>query len=121
MPLTKIPKDEQLAPGDRVELHFKSSGMAWIKATQIVLLEQKFKGRTDWEIIGWETPVEQPTLLIMRAEIKKFVMEDNPELQQAGVGAVVTCAAIAGVIITAGIVYRLTLQETFLISVRRFY
>lgn len=124
MPLTKIDRNQALTRGDRVELHFVSSGMAWIKAVQIVQLEQAMEGRTDWRIIGWETPVEFPTLLIMRVEVLEG---KRPAGQTPGAtgewlatplvatAIIVTCASIAGVIITAGIVYNLTLKETFLV------
>ena len=39
----------------------------------------------------------------------------EPEIQTAGIGVVITCASIAAVIIAGGIVYNLTLKETFLI------
>lgn len=107
-----IDKDKPLNPGDRIELHFVSSGMAWIKAVQIVLLEQKFSGRKDFEIIGWETPVEQPTLLIMRAEIKSDRMQAGPELQTAGV---MTAAVIAAGVMGSMIVGYLTFKACYLI------
>jgi len=110
-----IDKDKPLNPGDRIELHFVSSGMAWIKAMQIVLLEQKMKGRKDWEITGWETPVDSPTLLIMRVEVLGGPRPvDEAPMQTAGAGVVITCASIAAVIIACGVVYSLTLKETFL-------
>lgn len=125
MPLEPIDRNKPLTRGDRVELHFKSSGMAWIKATQIVLLEQKFRGRDDWRITGWETPVEQPTLLIMRVEVLTGLRPEGETpgatgswlisgLVVTGSAVLITCASIAGLVILAGVVYNLTLQETFL-------
>ena len=118
MPRIEIDKDQVLNPGDRVELHFKSSGMAWIKAAQIALIDARLDGRDDWRIRSFETPEDQPTLIICTVEVLGNTEQqdtEEPEMQRAGVGVVVTCAAIAAVIITAGVVYSLTLQKTFLI------
>ena len=115
----EIDKDQVLNPGDRVELHFKSSGMAWIKAAQIAIIDARMDGREDWRIREFETPVDEPTLIICRIDILGNETPNDPyqnEVFAAGGGAVVTCAAIAAVIITAGVVYSLTLQKTFLIA-----
>jgi len=95
-----IDKDKPLTRGDRVEMHFVSSGMASIKALQIALLEQRFKSRADWNIIRFQTPDEYPTLLILTIEI----------LQET------TVAVVADMIITSGIVFELNLAETFLLN-----
>lgn len=114
----EIDENQVLNPGDRVELHFKSSGMAWIKAAQIALIDARLSNRDDWRIDSFETPDDQPTLIICTVRVLgKTAQQETagPERQEAGLGVVVTCAAIAGVIITAGVVYSLTLQKTFLI------
>lgn len=121
MAKVEIDKDQVLNPGDRVELHFKSSGMAWIKATQIAIIDARINKRDDWRIREFRTPEDQPTVIICVVEVlteeqrKAQEIEDQPELQTASAGAVITCTAIAGVIIAAGVVYSLTLQKTFLI------
>jgi len=123
-----IDKNQPLTRGDRVEMHFVSSGMAWIKAVQIALLDQRMANREDFVILNFETPVESPTLLIMRVEVLGGPRPagetpgatgswlQQPEPQTAGVGVVITCASIAAVIVAAGIVYHLTLRETFLLT-----
>lgn len=109
-----IDKDAPLNPGDRVELHFKSSGMAWIKAAQIAIIDARLSNRKDWRIKNFQTPVDQPTLLICTVEVLKDQPESEPEMQTAGVG--VTCAIIAATVVACGIVYGLTLQKSFLIA-----
>lgn len=113
----EIDNEKVLNPGDRVELHFKSSSMAWVKAAQIALIDNRLSGRKDWRILSFETPLDEPTLIITTIEVLSQVpdKEANPELQTAAIGTVVTCAAIAGVVIAAGVVYHLTLQKTFLL------
>ena len=131
-----IDKDQPLTRGDRVEMHFISSGMAWIKAVQIALLEQRMANREDFVILNFQTPVESPTMLIMTVEVLGGLRPAGetpgatgswieggpaePPLQTAGVGVVITCASIAAVIVAAGIVYHLTLKETFLIATQTF-
>jgi len=117
----EIDKDQVLNPGDRVELHFKSSGMAWVKAAQIAIIDARINRRDDWRIREFRTPDDQPTVIICVVEVlteeqrKAQAEEDQPEIQTASAGVVITCAAIAGTIIAAGVVYSLTLQKTFLI------
>jgi len=114
MALIPIDKNRLLNPGDRVELHFKTTGMAWIRATQIALIESRMKSRADFKIIRFKEYPDQPTLLVMEVEvIGKSVEPAEPEVQKAGIG--ITCVAIAGVIITAGVVWNLTLLFTYLI------
>ncbi len=109
----RIDPDRPLNPGERVELHFKSSGMAWIKATQIALIERRLAGRKDWRILNFQTPVDQPTLLICTVELLGGAAPEDESIQRAGIG--LNCIAIAAVIATAGVVYYLTLQDTFLL------
>lgn len=115
-----IDRNQELTRGDKVELHFVSSGMAWIKATQIAVLDDKFKDREDWIIRSFETPEDRPTLIIMTVEVLggKQTGTTVSWLAPAGlapvvVGIVITCASISGTIIAAGIIYNLTLKETF--------
>lgn len=107
-----IDPNQALSPGDKVELHFRSTGMTWIKATQIALIENRLEGRADFVIRSVRTPADQPTVLIFEVDIK----------QQAAGGIartiapiVITCAAIAGLIAAGGIVYKLTLEKSFLL------
>ena len=118
MALIPIDKNRLLNPGDRVELHFKTTGMAWVRATQIALIESRTKSRTDWKIIRFKEYPDQPTLLVMEVEVIKPVAESEPEVQRAGLG--VSCAIIAATVAALGVVYYLTLQESFLIVAETF-
>ena len=111
----EIDKEKPLNPGDRIELHFKSTSMAWIKAAQIALIDNRLDNRKDFEILSFETPVDQPTLIKCRVEVKdeKLQETDDPELQRAGFG--MNCLAVATVIIATGVVYKLTFEKSFLI------
>lgn len=77
--------------------------MTWIKAAQIYLIEKRLEGRSDFSIKSVLTPTDQPTKLIFVID----VLESNP--------VIVTCAVIAGVIVTMGIVYKLTFEKSFLL------
>jgi len=98
--------NQALSAGDRVEMHFKSTGLTWIKATQIYLLEKKLEGRTDFRILNIETATVDPTALVIRVE----VLQSNPIL--------VTAAYIAIVIVgfaAAGIIFKLCFERAFLL------
>ena len=126
MPKVAIDRNKELTRGDIVELHFVSSGMAWIKATQIAILDDMFKDREDWVIRSFQTPEDRPTLIIMTVEVLGGKRPEGATPGASGewlisglgpilVAIVITCTSIAGVIITAGIIYNLTLKETFLV------
>ena len=127
-----IDQDQTLTRGDVIEIHFASLGMNWIKATQIVLLEQKLQGREDWTVLNYQTPVDQPSTLIMTV---KVIGGPRPEGETPGatggwlvpmqmglapvavpVAYAIKAAAIIAVIVSAGIMYRLTVQEVFLVT-----
>jgi len=110
----RIDKNQPLNVGDRVELHFRSTGMMWVKSTQIALIEYRLKKRKDFRIRSIYCPDLDPTKLIITVEVIN-PEPTEPELQTAGAGVVITCVAIAGVIIVAGVVYELCLEDTFLL------
>ena len=105
----ELDPNQALSAGDRVELHFKSTGMTWIKAMQIYLIEQKLEGRTDFEVLSVQTPTLDPTSLIFVVK----VLKSNPIL--------VTALYIAGIIAAsaATIVFSLTFGKAFLIVVEK--
>jgi len=109
----RIDKNQPLNVGDRVELHFRSTGMAWIKATQIYMIEQRLAKRKDFRIRSIYCPELDPTKLIITVEIIN-PEPTEPEIQTASFG--INCAVLAGLIIVAGIVYKLTFEDSFLIS-----
>jgi len=105
-----IDKNQPLTRGDIIELHFVSSGMAWIKATQIALLEYEFAGREDWKIIRFETPVDFPNSLIITVEVLggKRPAGETPGATgswlQSGLVASTTAIAITAAVIAASII-----------------
>ena len=95
----EIDKDKPLNPGDRIEMHFNSVGMVWIKATQIALIELRLKGKPEFEILYSSIPTK--STVVFGVEIKKT----NP--------VVVTAAVIAGAIVAAGLMTWLTLDKVY--------
>jgi len=102
----KLDPNQPLSVGDHVELHFKSTGLTWIKATQIYLLEKKLEGRTDFRVDSISTPTLEPTSLVFTVEILKT----NPIVMTAGFVAIVIAGA------AATIVFSLSLVAIFLIG-----
>ena len=100
--------NQALSAGDRVEMHFKSTGLTWIKATQIYLLEKKLEGRTDFRILNIETATVDPTALVIRVE----VLRSNPILVTAAYIAMVIAGFAA-----AGIIFKLTFEQALLETV----
>lgn len=99
MQKVEIDKDKPLQPGDIIELHFKTFGGTWLRATHIALIEWKLEGRTDFTVLSWQLPDHQTLIFEIRVE------KTNPVL--------VTAAIIAGVIIAAGVVAWLTLDKVY--------
>ena len=89
MPRIEIDKNKPLNPGDVIELHFKSVGMAWLKATQIAIIDWRLKDRKEFDILSWQIPTN--TSVIFKVRVKKT----NP------IPVVVTVAIIAGIIVGA--------------------
>lgn len=115
MPKVEIDIDKPLQPGDRVDLHFKSTGLAWIKAAQIALLENRLAGRKDFNTIGITNPADQPRLLIFHIEIMGSP-PPPPGTKSLVVttAAALTAAKIAVIIGALGLFY-LTLSKAYLI------
>ena len=117
-----IDKNQPLTRGDIIELHFAASGMNWIKATQIVLIEREFEGREDWEIINFETPVDLPNLLIITVRVLggKRPAGETPgatgswlRMNLVVSSVAITVAVIAASIIGVNIVGFLTLRAAY--------
>ena len=107
----EIDAGKWLLPGDRIRLEFKSIGLTWIKATQIALIERRLEGRADFTIKSVGTPVDQPTKLTFTIDVKGG---QPPGGVLAVAPVIITAAAIGGVIVATGIVYKLTLEKSFL-------
>ena len=95
----EIDKNKILSPGDIIELHFTSVGLAWITAAQIALIDYTLSNRKDFDILDWQLP--EPAKIIFKVK----VLKTNP--------VVVTAAVIAAAIIAAGVVAWLTLDKVY--------
>ena len=100
----EIDKNKVLVPGDRIEMHFKTSGLVWLQAAQIALIEERVKNRSDWQIISNSLPANNRVIFTI-----EIIQPPEPGLQRAGVG--VTAAIIGTVIVAAGVVSWLTLDK----------
>lgn len=91
--------NEPLDAGDLVELHFNSTGLFWIQATHIALIDWRLSGDKRFKIRNWT--IYEPTKVIFKVE----VLQTNPEL--------VSVAVIAAAIIGVGIIFKLTLDSAY--------
>jgi len=99
MQKVEIDKNKPLEPGDLIEMHFRTFGGTWLKSAHIALIEWQLEGRSDFQII--KSTIPDPHTLIFTIRIKKT----NP--------VALTAAAIAAVIIAAGVVAWLTLDKVY--------
>lgn len=95
----EIDKNAPLSPGDIIEMHFVTSGMVWIKATQIALIEWRLEGRKDFTILS-AYPVGTNRIVF---EIQ--IQITNP--------VILTASVIGAAIIGAGVVAWLTLDKVY--------
>ena len=104
----EIDKDKPLNPGDVIELEYRCTGLVWITAAQVALIEWRIGKRDDWEIISNSLP--ENNRITFRILIKS-AKPQGPVLQTAGV----TGALIAGAILaaTVGVVSWLTLDKIY--------
>lgn len=103
---TEIDKDEQLFPGDVIEMHFKTYGPDWIylRAAELAVLHWRLEQKNpDWELIAWDSTT-YPNKLILTFRILK----SNPLL--------VTAAVIATIVIGGGLVSWLCLDKVYKIA-----
>jgi hypothetical protein len=117
--MTKIPikPDDVLVPGDVVELIFKLSGPSWLwlQATQVAALENRLKKNYPNFFIQSREWLEDEGRLIVTVKVVK-PEPAGPDLggnrQEAGIAVAVTAVAIAAAIMTASIMWWLSLEGT---------
>ena len=95
----EIDKNKPLSPGDVIEMHFKTTGMFWLTATQIALIEYRLADRKDFWIINHDLPAGNEIIFTIR------ILKTNP--------VIVTAAVIGAIIIGAGVVAWLTLGKVY--------
>ncbi|KPK75276.1 MAG: hypothetical protein AMJ79_11860 [Phycisphaerae bacterium SM23_30] len=105
IPIPKENWEEPLVVGDRVELHFRSTGMTWIKALQIYMIEERLKKQEEFFLRSISTPEDQPTKLIIEVEVRKT----NPIF--------VTVLLISGIVIGAAALvtglFQITIEKAY--------
>lgn len=105
----EIDKNKPLNPGDVIEMHFKTTGMTWITATQIALIEWRLEGRKDFRIVSHSLPANNRVIFTIR------ITEPAKEAEVYQVGVAVTAVTIAKlitVVAVAGIFY-LSLDKVY--------
>jgi len=95
----EINLNQPLQAGDVIELHFRTTGMLWIQAAQIALIENRVENNSRFEILSHSLFNDQT--LVFKCKVK----QTNP--------VVVTAAVIGAVIIGAGVIAWLTLDKVY--------
>lgn len=95
----EIDINKPLNPGDIVELHFKTTGMFWMTAAQIALIERRLGSRKDFCLLSHSLPAGNTVIFTAQ------VLKTNP--------VIVTAAVIGAAIIGAGVVAWLTLDKVY--------
>jgi len=101
----EIDKDKPLNPGDVIELEYRCTGLVWITAAQVAMIEWKLKGRTDWEIISNSLPENNRITFTVLIKPKNA---QEPVLQRAGT---VSAVAISAAIVATSVMMYLTLVK----------
>jgi fucose 4-O-acetylase-like acetyltransferase len=96
---TEIDKNKLLNPGDRIEMHFSTTGMVWLTAAQIALIERRLESRKDFTILSHSLPANNKVIFTIE------VLKTNP--------VVITAAVIGAAVIGAGVVAWLTLDKVY--------
>lgn len=105
----EIDKNKQLNPGDIIEMHFFTSGMSWLTATQIAILEWRLENRKDFRVLNHSLPAGN--MVFFTIQVTEPPADQVPKVYKAGVG--ITAAIIGAAIIGAGVVAWLTLDKIY--------
>ena len=98
----EIDINKPLNPSDVIEMHFKTTGMVWITATQIALIEWRIDKRKDFRILSHSLPANNRVVFTIE------ILKTNP--------VILTAAVIGAAIIGAGVVAWLTLDKVYQIT-----
>ena len=99
----EIDKNKPLNPGDIIEMHFVTTGMTWLTATQIALIEWKLEKRKDFRILSHSLPAGNRVFFTILIEQQP---EDVPQVYEAGaLITAVTIAKIIGAVSVVGLFY----------------
>ena len=103
---TEIDVNEQLFPGDEIEMHFKVFGPSWtyLRAAELAMLIHRLEQKNpDWELTAWDS-----TTYTDRLVLTFRILKSNP--------VVVTAAIIAAIVIGGGLFAWLALDKVYKIS-----
>lgn len=103
---TEIDINEQLFPGDEIEMHFKVYGPSWtyLRAAELAILINRLEEkRPEWELTSWDS-----TTYTDRLVLSFRVLQTNP--------VVVTAAIIAAIVIGGGLFAWLALDKVYKIA-----
>lgn len=108
----EIDKNKLLLPGDRIEMHFNTTGMVWLTATQIAIIEWRLEGRKDFRIKNYSLPAYNRVIFTIDI-IEPPKPKGDIAVQQASIAVTAaTIAKIIGAIAIVGIFY-LTLDKVY--------
>jgi len=103
---TEIDINEQLFPGDEIEMHFKVYGPSWtyLRAAELAILIHRLEQKNpDWELTAWDS-----TTYTDRLVLSFRILKSNP--------VVVTAAIIAAIVIGGGLFAWLALDKVYKIA-----
>lgn len=103
---TEIDINEQLFPGDEIEMHFKVFGPSWtyLRAAELAMLIHRLERKNpDWELTSWDS-----TTYTDRLVLSFRILKSNP--------VVVTAAIIAAIVIGGGLFAWLALDKVYKIA-----
>ena len=104
----EIDKNEALSPGDIVELHYKTIGLAWITAAQVSMLESKLQNQSNYQLLS--TQVDNNRIIIK----VKIVEPQGVTIQHAAISPMLIIKAVA--VIGAGVLIWLSLDKIYKIT-----
>ncbi len=108
----EIDKNEPLQPGDIIELHYKTFGPTWIKATQVAILERRLKDKPEYELISSQYLQNR---LILTIKIRQPAAEPEMQVQKASiVSAALIIKAIT--VVAVGVLIWMSLDKIYKIS-----
>lgn len=103
---TEIGLNEQLFPGEEIEMHFKVFGPSWtyLRAAELAMLIHRLEQKNpDWELTAWDSTTYTDRLILTFR-----ILKSNP--------VVVTAAIIAAIVIGGGLFAWLALDKVYKIS-----
>ncbi len=111
----EIKETDELLPGDRIEIHYRTVGLTWLKAAQLALLERKLDSNKNFYLLSVNMGVTPETRnqVIFRIGIKTPPTDESGGVQQAGVGIAVAFVIKAIAISAVGVVMYLSLDKIY--------